>query len=136
MTHINIYSWYDLDLIVVYSPEKNFRVETYSQMVPVPKSITSVIKEDTPTDYEFIDTGYGVTASQIMSANLQVSRILYESRMRFVDVDNFYFIFVFARCIRQNGKKHLRDYRDVNGYCQPLKSSPIYIKMHHFNLMP
>ena len=92
---------------MVYRPEKNLRLETYSQMIPVPKTITNVIREDTPKDYEFIETGYGVTISQIMSANLQARQLL-EAKVcrRFL---RSLFIFFLLNCIFQVHPSELQE---------------------------
>lgn len=52
--------------------ERNIDLEIYTQSVPVPTSIVSLIKDDTPKDYEHISTGFSIPVAHFMASNLKV----------------------------------------------------------------
>lgn len=52
--------------------ERNIDLEVYTQSVPVPTSIVSLIRDDTPVDYEHISTGFSIPVAHFMASNLKV----------------------------------------------------------------
>lgn len=40
-------------------------------MTPIPISVITSIKEDTPADYKFVTTGFAVTVGNVMASNLK-----------------------------------------------------------------
>lgn len=53
--------------------ERNIDLEVYTQSVPVPSSIVGLISDDTPKDYEHIQTGFSIPVAHFMASNLKVN---------------------------------------------------------------
>ncbi|XP_055683758.1 protein PRRC1-like [Lutzomyia longipalpis] len=64
--------WFDAGLLLLTDPLRNLTLKTVTQMTAIPLSIITAIKEDTPKDYQFLDTGFAVTVGQVMANNLGV----------------------------------------------------------------
>lgn len=52
-------------------------------MTPIPISVITSIKEDTPAEYKFLETGFAVTVGSVMANNLKV-RDLFATFLKFV----------------------------------------------------
>ncbi|VVC32620.1 Hypothetical protein CINCED_3A015843 [Cinara cedri] len=64
--------FYELGFLKLNDMERNIDVEVYTQSVPVPTSIVSLIRDDTPLDYEQISTGFSIPVAHFMASNLKV----------------------------------------------------------------
>ncbi|XP_025412239.1 protein PRRC1-like isoform X2 [Sipha flava] len=64
--------WYEFGLLKLNDMERNIDLEVYTQSVPVPTSIVSLINDDTPKDYEHISTGFSIPVAHFMASNLKV----------------------------------------------------------------
>lgn len=64
--------WYEFGLLKLNDMERNIDLEVYTQSVPVPTSIVSLINDDTPKDYEYISTGFSIPVAHFMASNLKV----------------------------------------------------------------
>lgn len=68
--------WYEFGLLKLNDMERNIDLEVYTQSVPVPSSIVGLISDDTPKDYEFIQTGFSIPVAHFMASNLKVNLAL------------------------------------------------------------
>lgn len=64
--------WYEGGLVMVSDLENNIDLKTVTQLTPIPVSVITTIKAETPGDYELISSGYAVTVGQVMANNLRV----------------------------------------------------------------
>uniref|UniRef100_A0A1L8DC65 Non-canonical purine NTP phosphatase/PRRC1 domain-containing protein n=1 Tax=Nyssomyia neivai TaxID=330878 RepID=A0A1L8DC65_9DIPT len=65
--------WFDAGLLILTDPLRNITLKTVTQMTEIPLSVITAIQEDTPKNYQFLDTGFAVAVRQIMSNNLGVN---------------------------------------------------------------
>lgn len=70
-------------------------------MTPIPISVITSIKEDTPADYKLLTTGFAVTVGNVMANNLKVR--FYSSVFRIILL-----ILLKSRLTVQNGIKCIR----------------------------
>uniref|UniRef100_A0A6B2E6J8 Non-canonical purine NTP phosphatase/PRRC1 domain-containing protein n=1 Tax=Phlebotomus kandelakii TaxID=1109342 RepID=A0A6B2E6J8_9DIPT len=64
--------WFDAGLLLLTDPHRNLTLKTITQMTAIPLSVIATIREDTPKEYQFQDTGFAVTVGQVMANNLGV----------------------------------------------------------------
>lgn len=64
--------WFDAGLLLLTDPRRNLTLKTVTQMTAIPLSVITAIREDTPKEYQFQDTGFAVTIGQVMANNLGV----------------------------------------------------------------
>lgn len=82
--------------------ERNLDLEIYTQSVPVPTSIVSLIRDDTPVDYEHISTGLSIPVAHFMASNLKVK---YNNLFVVRIITTIFCLYLFFRYIHLNGKK-------------------------------
>ncbi|XP_059618037.1 protein PRRC1-like [Phlebotomus argentipes] len=64
--------WFDAGLLLLTDPLRSVTLKTVTQMTAIPLSVITAIREDTPKEYQFQDTGFAVTVGQVMANNLGV----------------------------------------------------------------
>lgn len=82
--------------------ERNIDLDVYIQSIPVPTSIVSLIRDDTPVDYEHISTGLSIPVAHFMASNLKVIHI-YWFIVKIITI--IFCLHLFLRCIRPSGKR-------------------------------
>lgn len=63
--------------MLLTDPIRNIALKSITQMTPIPISVITSIKEDTPADYKYLTTGFAVTVGNVMANNLKVKLYLF-----------------------------------------------------------
>ncbi|XP_049831678.1 protein PRRC1-like [Schistocerca gregaria] len=64
--------WYDLGLLTLDDPGHKITLHTFTGTTPVPSTVVDLARDDTPSDYPLLSSGYAVTIGSLMASNLEV----------------------------------------------------------------